>query len=306
MRLSCHAPVLLIILDNAGRNGIDQKPPHIIRQRSTGPRGVVVQFINQRIGKPHGHATLALCGPHVVMMWQPKAAGNVPPSTAPEFSAKSRARFQMRCTAHAAAHATEQVRPKSFEMGGACGAVYVEISASGKSLPPPPQSEIFPAGNRRIPHATRAIGRADKSAHTRADAHGCARLVFFSERVIILSVRVKACRRRLPASIAAHRGQARHDAQRGLFGTACSRDRAKPDMPRNDFAVTAGARFAVRCVIAQRASAQRSVACATRCAGIGGQSSVCAVGQQQRPQFRIAAGLISALFPPRRGFAGRC
>jgi hypothetical protein len=53
------------------------------------------------------------------MMWQPKAAGNVPGRTAPEFSAKSRAKFQMRCTAQAAAHATEQVRPKSFAMGGA-------------------------------------------------------------------------------------------------------------------------------------------------------------------------------------------
>jgi len=91
---------------------------------------------------------------------------------------------------------------------------------------------------------TRATGRADKSAHARADAHGCARLVFLSERVIILSVRVKACRCRLPASIAAPRGQARQDAQRGLFGAVRGRNRAKPDMPRNDSAVAAGARSA--------------------------------------------------------------
>lgn len=58
----CHW--LLAPHDTLGHD-VDQQSPHIVGKRSTIPHGLVVQFINQQIGKPHSHTSFALGFSHV-------------------------------------------------------------------------------------------------------------------------------------------------------------------------------------------------------------------------------------------------
>jgi hypothetical protein len=155
---------------------------------------------------------------------------------------QQRAAPNFRCDApHMAAQVRRTVNPR-FLQGRCVSAVACRIFG-GRFFPSPPPSIL------RISRADQWDGRADNLRHDqRRQKRGRSGARVLPE--LVRSLRNARAHKPLSLPIAgldcsaAQRSQARHDAQRGLFGAACGRDRAKADMPRNDSAVAADARSA--------------------------------------------------------------